>query len=71
MGLLQRAVATGIGITIAVAHNWGQRHAEPEVKYYPALFRFLGYIPLPEPRTLGQAHRRERMSRGWLVVGLG
>jgi len=35
-----------------------------QVRYYPRIIRFLGYNPLPEPRTLGEAVRRERLSRG-------
>ena len=69
-GLLQREVAARIGTTKEVIHNWERGHAEPQVRYYPALVEFLGYNPLPEPRTLGQAVRRQRMSRGWSIARL-
>ncbi len=70
LGLLQREVAARIGTTKEVVHNWERGHAEPEVRYYPALFRFLGYNPLPEAKTLGEAVKRERMSRGWSIARL-
>ena len=35
-----------------------------EVHYYPAIIAFLGYNPLPEPRSLAEAVRRARMSQG-------
>lgn len=36
-----------------------------EVRYYAALITFLGYNPLPNATTPGQAIRRERVTRGW------
>ncbi len=58
-------VAARIGVTEEVIHKWERGHAEPEARYYPTLFEFVGYNPLPEPRTLGQGSvRHERMSRG-------
>jgi hypothetical protein len=45
-------------------HNPERFHAEPVVRYQPALLIFLGYNPLPEAKTLGQAIMRERLGRG-------
>ncbi len=70
LGLLQREVAARIGVTKEVIHNWERDHAEPELRYYPALIEVIGYNPLPEPRTFGQAVRRERQSRGWSIARL-
>jgi transcriptional regulator with XRE-family HTH domain len=70
LGLLQREVAVQIGVTKEVIHNWETGHAEPAVGHYPVLIEFLGYSPLPEPKTRGQAVRRERMSRGWSIARL-
>ena len=41
-----------------------------EVHYYPRIFAFLGYNPLPEPRSVAEAVRRERMTRGLPRSGL-
>ena len=35
------------------------------IGFYPAIIRFLGYNPLPESTTRGQAIKRERYTRGW------
>ena len=70
LGLLQREAASRIGVTGEAVHNWEGDHAEPEVRFYPALIDFLGYNPLPEPRTLGEAVKRERMNRGWSMARL-
>src|SRR3990172_6150033 len=68
--LLQREVVALIGVTENVIHKWERGHAEPEVRHFPALIGFLGYNPLPEPRTPGQSVRRERMTRGWSISRL-
>ncbi len=70
LGLLQWELAAQIGVTKEAIHNWERHHAEPEVRHYSAVFGFLGYNPLPEPKTLGQTVRKERMSRGWSVARL-
>lgn len=36
-----------------------------EIRFYPAILAFLGYNPLQDPKTRGQAIRRERYTRGW------
>jgi len=35
------------------------------VRFYPKIIEFLGYNPLPEPKTRGQEVARARMNRGW------
>jgi len=44
--------------------RWESGEMTIEVHYYPGIISFLGYNPLPEPRSLGEAVRRERMARG-------
>ena len=42
---------------------WEQDRTEPVVRYYPAIFAFLGYDPFPPPRTLPEqiASQRRRL----------
>jgi ribosome-binding protein aMBF1 (putative translation factor) len=35
-----------------------------EIRFYPAILAFLGYNPLPEPKTPGEEMRRKRRSLG-------
>lgn len=44
--------------------NWEKNRTRVAVRFYPALIAFLGYNPLPEPRTRGEAVRRQRMTLG-------
>jgi transcriptional regulator with XRE-family HTH domain len=68
LGLTQKAAAKLIGVHPASLVNWEKGRTEIEVRFYPALIEFLGYNPLPGPRTRGEAVRQERMARG-LSVG--
>ena len=43
---------------------------EIPVRFYPRVIHFLGYNPLPEPETFGQAVRHERMTRGLMRLKL-
>jgi transcriptional regulator with XRE-family HTH domain len=63
--LLQRQVAEQLGVTKASIHNWEGNHGKPELKYMPAIIRFLGYNPLPPGK--GWA---ERLVQCRTVLGL-
>lgn len=65
MGLLQKDAAAQIGVDTATVTNWELGHTEPGERFIPALIAFLGYSPLPQPESLGQAVRIGRLARGW------
>jgi hypothetical protein len=44
--------------------NWEKGRAEAEVRFIPAILRFLGYDPRPEPRTFGERLRAARERAG-------
>jgi transcriptional regulator with XRE-family HTH domain len=64
LGLDQKSAARAIGVASDTLRNWEEGRTEPEVRFFPALIRFLGYDPLPEPHTRGQAIRRRRLVLG-------
>jgi transcriptional regulator with XRE-family HTH domain len=70
LGLEQRAVASLLRVSTSSVINWELGHTPVEVAVYPYLIDFLGYNPLPEPVTRGQAVSRERISRGLSVKRL-
>ncbi len=45
--LLQRQAAERIGVDKTSFRNWETNRSKPQVKYMPAIIRFLGYNPLP------------------------
>ena len=43
--------------------TWEKDQKFPTVRYFPAIVSFVGYDPLPQPRTDGERMRRRR----WLL----
>jgi transcriptional regulator with XRE-family HTH domain len=62
--LLQREVAELIDVTPETVANWEKNKTEPVVALMPAVIRFLGYEPWPEPVTQGERLRAWRMREG-------
>jgi transcriptional regulator with XRE-family HTH domain len=64
LGLFQRQVAAQIGVDEASVLNWEKGGMKPEIRHLPAIIRFLGYNPLPEPDALKARLVWARSSRG-------
>jgi DNA-binding XRE family transcriptional regulator len=62
---LQRDVAEQIGVDKFSIANWEANASKPEIRYMPAIIRFLGYNPLPAATGLG-----ERLVRCRTILGL-
>ncbi|MGC9998475.1 MAG: recombinase family protein [Bryobacteraceae bacterium] len=62
--MLQRDVAAQIGVDTTSIVNWEANAVVPEVRFMPAIIRFLGYSPLPEANTLAQQLVRHRTTLG-------
>jgi transcriptional regulator with XRE-family HTH domain len=45
--------------------NWEKGQTVPKVYRLPSIIRLLGYNPLPEPRTIGEALVAKRLEFGW------
>jgi transcriptional regulator with XRE-family HTH domain len=63
-GLTQSLAASELGVSESTIVDWERGKYPASVRCYPAIIAFLGYNPLPEPRSRGQAIRRARLSRG-------
>ena len=48
MKMLQKDVAEQLGVDKTSVFNWEANTSAPEIRYMPAIIRFLGYNPLPE-----------------------
>ena len=46
---------------------WENDRAQPLTRYYPAIFRFLGYDPFPPPQTLPEQIAAQRRRLGWSI----
>jgi transcriptional regulator with XRE-family HTH domain len=62
--MLQREVAEQIGVCEPSVFNWEKNASEPEIRYMPAVIRFLGYNPLPAVTTLAAKLVRHRTTLG-------
>lgn len=45
--------------------NWEKGRTVPAVYRLPAIIRFLGYSPVPQPRTIAERLVAKRLERGW------
>jgi transcriptional regulator with XRE-family HTH domain len=62
--LLQSQIAEMIGVDKTSIYNWESNRSEPKLEYMPAIIRFLGYDPRPEPDSIGARLIRCRTARG-------
>ena len=64
MKMLQKDVAERIGVDTTSVFNWEANAAAPEIRYMPAIIRFLGYNPLPTASDWGERLVRHRTAMG-------
>ena len=67
MRLMQKEVADQLGVNSWTILNWEKGHTEPPIASIPAIVRFLGYDPFPEPTTLSQLLLAKRREMGWTI----
>jgi DNA-binding transcriptional regulator YiaG len=63
--MLQREVAEQLGVDKASVVNWEGNASVPQIRYMPAIIRFLNYNPLPAANGW-----RERLVRHRTTLGL-
>ncbi len=64
LGLLQKQIAKIIGVDETTILNWEGQRSTPALFCMPAIFRFLGYDPLPAAETLRGKLTRYRLTHG-------
>jgi transcriptional regulator with XRE-family HTH domain len=67
LGLYQKEVAQQLGVNTWTILNWEKGHTEPPVSGFPAIIKFLGYDPHPEPVTIPEQLISKRRKMGWTV----
>ena len=66
-GLRQVDAAELLGVIEATVVHW-EAGIQPEPRYYPAIIRFLGYEPWPEPASLPGTLRAARLRQGLSIA---
>ncbi|HEY6817637.1 MAG TPA: hypothetical protein VI168_19035 [Croceibacterium sp.] len=69
LGLRQKDAAPALGVGENTLVDWEREQSRPAASCYPAIIRFLDYEPWPEPATLGERLRAERLRRGLSIRG--
>lgn len=65
--LFQKHAAQTIGVATQIVTNWEKNITEPEVRLLPNVIEFLGYNPLPKPKTFVESLTFIRYSYGLSV----
>lgn len=64
LGLTQPQAARVMAVDLRSLRYWEADERAPGDRFYPAIIRFLGYEPWPEPVTLPERLLAERRRRG-------
>jgi len=64
LGLFQRDVAHEIGVDTETIYRWESNESLPSVSQLPKIIRFVGYDPLPIPRTVPEQLQNIRKHLG-------
>jgi|SRR5262245_19685779 len=64
LGRFQRQVADELATDETTLFRWERNMARPQIRYFPRIFKFLGYVPLPDPVSLADKLRAARRTLG-------
>jgi transcriptional regulator with XRE-family HTH domain len=64
LGLLQREAAERMGVSAETVANWETGKTKPVAAQFRPVVEFLGYDPLPEPKTLADRLEAKQRSLG-------
>jgi transcriptional regulator with XRE-family HTH domain len=65
LGVYQKDVAKQIGVTLFSIMNWETGLSRPMTRHLPAIFKFLGYNPMPDaPSTVPALLKAQRLELG-------
>jgi len=67
LGLTQKQAADRLRVTSFTVLNWEKGHTEPPIETVPAILRFLGYDPFPQPQNLPKRLLAKRRVMGWSI----
>ena len=65
--LTQKQAAERLGVNPWTVLNWEKDHTAPPIESMPAIIRFLGYDPFPEPKNIPERLLAKRRAMGWSI----
>ena len=63
----QKEAGLRLGVTPQTVLHWEKGQTEPPIEFIPAIIRFLGYDPFPEPESLPERLLAKRRASGWSI----
>ena len=65
--LSQKQAGGNLGVTPWTIHHWESAKTQPPIESIPAVLRFLGYDPFPEPGSIPDKLLAKRRVMGWSI----
>ena len=65
--MTQTHAAERLGVNPWTVLNWEKHHTGPPIESMPAIIRFLGYDPFPEPKNITEGLLAKRRVMGWSI----
>jgi len=65
LGLQQKDVAKWLGANVTSVVNWEKNKRKTELRFLPAIYDFLGYVPEFRAQTIAERLVAFRRGRGW------
>jgi transcriptional regulator with XRE-family HTH domain len=62
--LLQKEVAEKIGVDETTIYHWERQRTMPEIRFIARIIEFLGYDPIPQPKSFPEKLRTCRLMMG-------
>jgi len=64
---MKKEAARRLGVTPQTIRHWKIEKTRPPMERIPAILRFLGYDPFPEPKSIPEQLLAKRRARGWSI----
>jgi transcriptional regulator with XRE-family HTH domain len=65
--LTKKQAAVRLGVGPETVRHWEASQTQPPIERIPAIVRFLGYVPFPEPESISERLLAKRRAMGWSI----
>ena len=64
LGLLQKEVSEKIRVDESTIYHWERQRTQPEIRFIARIIEFLGYDPIPQPKSFPEKLKTYRLRMG-------
>jgi transcriptional regulator with XRE-family HTH domain len=65
--MTKKQAADRLGVGSETVRHWEAGQTQPPIERIPAILRFLGYDPFPEPKSIPDQLLAKRRTMGWSI----